>query len=147
MGKKTHHMTGRVDSGESEALRAARLARHMTVDVPLAQRERRKGLLARPLEREGPRLVPNPITDPVVRPDVDEHAHLARQQRADVVHRAVQVVSRCVERHSDCGRTGRELLGDVRVDSERRADIWAIKETGDDAKRRSVQSSRNGAWV
>ena len=99
-------MTGRVDSGEREAVRTARLARHMTVNVPLAQRERGKVPLAMPLEREGPRLVSNPITYPVVRPDVVEHAHLALQQRADVVHRAVQVVSRRLECRPDCARTG-----------------------------------------
>lgn len=76
--KKTHHMTGRVDSGEREAMRAACLARHMPVDVPLAQWERRKVLLAMPVEREGPRLISDPVTYPIVCPDVDEDAHLAR---------------------------------------------------------------------
>ena len=74
----SYHMTGRVDSDEREAMRTACLARHMTVDVPLAQWERRKVLLAMPVEREGPRLVSDPVTYPIVRPDVDEHAHLAR---------------------------------------------------------------------
>jgi len=116
-------MTGRVHSREREAMRTTRLARHMTVDVPLAQRERPKVILAVPLKRESPRLVPNPVTYPVVRPDVYKHAHLAPEQRADVVHRTVQVVSRCVERQSDDIRTGGERFGNVLVDAEFRANI------------------------
>ena len=85
MKRKTYHMASRVDSGKREAVRAAGLAHHMPIDLPLAQRERRKVLLAMPLERKGPRLVSNPITYPVVRPGVDKHANLARQHCADIV--------------------------------------------------------------
>ena len=99
-------MAASVDSGEREAVRTAGLAYHMPVDGPLAQRERAKVLLAVPLERESPRLVSDPVAYPVIRPGVDEHADLAREQRADVVHRTVEAVSGCVERLSDISRTG-----------------------------------------
>ena len=85
MKRKTYHMTCRIDSGKREAVRAAGLACHMPINLPLAQRERRKVLLAMPLERKGPRLVSNPVTYPVVRPDVDKHANPARQQCTDIV--------------------------------------------------------------
>ena len=136
-------MTAPVDGGEREAVRTARLANHMSIDVPLAQWERAKVLLAVPLERESPRLVPNPVAYPVIRPDVDEHAHLAREQRADVVHRAVEAVPGRVERLSDSTRTGREPFGYVLVNSKFRADIWAIKEVRYVPKRESVQPLRN----
>lgn len=138
-------MTGRVHSSEREAMRATRLARHVTVDVPLAQRERPKVILAVPLEREGPRLVPDPVTYPVVRPDVYKHAHLAREQRADVVHRTVQVVSRCVERQSDGIRTGGERFGNVLIDAEFRANIRAIEEARNVPMCESVQRLGNNA--
>lgn len=83
--KKTYHMTCRVESGKREAVRAAGLAHHTPIDLPLSQREPRKVLLAVPLEREGPCFVSNPVTYPVVSPDVDEHAHPACQQCTDVV--------------------------------------------------------------
>ena len=99
-------MPASVDCGEREAVRTARLANHMSVDGPLAQRERAKVPPAVPIERESPRLVSNPVAYPVIRPGVDEHADLAREQRADVVHRTVELVPSCVERLSDISRTG-----------------------------------------
>ena len=77
-------MTCPVDSGKREAMRAAGLAHHMPIDLPLAQRERGKVLLAMPLEGSGPCLVSNPVAYPVVRPGVDEHAHLASQECTDI---------------------------------------------------------------
>jgi len=136
-------MTGPVDGSEREAVRTARLANHMSIDVPLAQWERAKVLLPVPLERESPRLVSNPVAYPVIRPDVDEHVHLAREQRPDVVHRTVEAVPGRVERLCDSSRTGREPFGYVLVNSEFRADIWAIKEARDVPKRESVQPLRN----
>ena len=102
----THHMTAPVDGGEREALRTARLADHLSVDGPFAQWERAKVILAVPLERESPRLVSNPVAYPVIGPDVDEHAYLAREQRTDVIRRTVEAVTGCIERQSDSSRTG-----------------------------------------
>lgn len=82
-------MTCRVDSDKREAVSAAGLAHHTPIDFPLAQRERGKVLLAVPLERAGPCLVSNPVAYPVVSPGVDEDAHPASQQCADILRCAV----------------------------------------------------------
>jgi hypothetical protein len=93
----THHMTSCVDGSECEAMRAARLSYHMTIDVPFAQWACHKVLLTVPLERESPRLISDPVAYPVVRTSVDKDANLALEQRANVIRRTVESVSRCIE--------------------------------------------------
>jgi len=121
-------MTGRINSGECEAMRATCLSRNVSINVPSAQWKRYKVRLAVPLEFESPRLVSNPVAYPIVRPDVDEYAHSALQQRCDVVHRAVQAILRCTERRCNWFGADGESFGDVRVDAKLLIDIRAIEE-------------------
>jgi len=91
-------MTSCVNSSKRETVRAARLSSHMTIDVPRAQWDRRKVLSTVPIKRERPRLVSDPVAYPVICPDIDKDADPTLEQGANVVHRTVQLVSRCVER-------------------------------------------------
>ena len=119
----THHMTSCVNSGKREAVRTACLSSHLTIDAPRAQWDRRKVLLTVPIKRESPRLISDPVADPVICPDINKHTDPTLEQGANVVRRTVQLVSGCIERLSDGSRAGGELLGNMPVDTERRAYI------------------------
>ena len=134
------------DGSECQRTSAAGDADSTVTDLPVAKRLRDKFLLAGPLEFQRHFLVSNldalsdmlssrrteqttyPVADPVVRTDVDEHAHAPLQECTDIQLSGEHLVKVQVELAVDVHVAGREVRSQRRVDTDRLADVGAVEE-------------------
>ena len=82
----------------------------LTTNLPRPQVLVYKAVLSAPLQGQCPALVANPITDPVVRADVNERFHATVQQGGNVVLSGMVFVHCIEERCVDVAIAGRKVL-------------------------------------
>ena len=97
----THHMSSPIDSSKRQPISAPRLTDHLPINFPFSQWLAYERLLASPGHLERPTLVSDPITGPVVRPDIDECAYATFEELSNVGVRLMERVLSAVERIED----------------------------------------------
>lgn len=81
----TYHMPSPINCREGEPLRTPGFPCFLSFNCPISQRLLGKCRFSAPLQSKGPSLVPDPVTDPVIRAHVYQHPHVPLKECSDVV--------------------------------------------------------------
>ena len=102
-------MSSPINGSKRQSIGTPCLTNDLSIDPPFSQWLAYKGLLSSPGHLECPTLVANPITDPVVCPDIDERTYAALEELRNVGIRLVVVVLSVAKRSQDIIIAGAEV--------------------------------------
>lgn len=120
--RRTHHMSSLGDRGIRQSLCTSRLPDHAPIHLPIPQRLTHKRRLATPGHLECPALIADPVTDPVVRANIDKHADTTLEELRKIGVGLVIFVQRIGKRIVNGVIAGLEIRGDFRAHAELLAD-------------------------
>lgn len=95
-------MSSPIDGSKRQAISTPSLTNNLPIDLPFSQWLAYKRPLSGPGHLERPTFVANPVTDPVVRSDIDERTYATLEKCRNVSIRLVVAVLSIDKRIKDC---------------------------------------------